>query len=243
MAFRTLSAFLTVVAVAAVLGTFYAVSALSRVPVVFSASQILHATWLDYKRTYLEVGTVRTLDPQREYITTSEGESYSMLRSVWLADKETFDSSWKWTKDNLQHRSGDHLFSWLFGKHESGEYGVLTERGGQHTASDADTDIALSLLFAYGRWQDHQYLGDARVIMNDIWNKEVITIKGVPYLLSDNTQKSSRPVALINREQVSIIIEDPARCRSSLSGREFLRESGGECSVAGRSNGAERHNA
>ena len=195
---RLIGAVLCVTLLGVAVWILYTSSSQSRVPLVFSASQILHATWQDYKRTYLEAGTSRTLDPTRDYITTSEGQSYSMLRSVWLADQETFDASWKWAKDNLQHRNGDHLFSWLFGKNSAGAYGVLTERGGHNSASDADTDIALSLLFAYGRWQDHRYLGDARVIMTDIWNKEVITIAGVPYLLSDNTQKSNRSIAIIN---------------------------------------------
>ena len=39
-----------------------------------------------------------------------------MLRAVWMGDKQTFDQSWTWTKDNLQHKTTDHLFSWLFGK-------------------------------------------------------------------------------------------------------------------------------
>jgi hypothetical protein len=43
---------------------------------------------------------------------------------------------------------------------------------------------------AYSRWQDPQYLGDARNIMRDIWAKEVITVKGIPYLATDSSQKT-----------------------------------------------------
>jgi endo-1,4-beta-D-glucanase Y len=153
-------------------------------PLVFTPSQILNSTWLNYKTEYLEPSTSRTLDKQRDNITTSEGESYTMLRAVWLGDKTTFDNSWTWTKDNLQHKTGDKLFAWLFGKVSGNTYGVLTQKGGNTTASDADTDIALSLVFAYSRWQDKNYLGDARLIINDIWNNDVIVINGTPYLVS-----------------------------------------------------------
>jgi endo-1,4-beta-D-glucanase Y len=159
---------------------------------IYSPAALLQTTWRAYANTNLEQGTSRTLDPARGYITTSEGESYTMLRAVWMADKPTFDASWSWTKDNLQHQKGDHLFSWLFGKRANGTYGVLTEQGGSNSASDADTDIALALLFGYARWQDHSYLGDARVIMNDIWTYDVVVINGTPYLAADDAEATSK---------------------------------------------------
>ena len=170
----------------------------SRSALVFSPSQILAATWIKYKMAYLETGTGRTVDPARNAITTSEGEGYSMLRAVWLGDKQSFDTSWTWTKNNLQHKSGDHLFAWMFGKNPNGTYGVMVSDGGDTSAADADTDIALALLFAYGRWQDHQYIGDARVIMADIWSKEVVMVGGTPYLVADNKEKGSARGVLIN---------------------------------------------
>jgi endo-1,4-beta-D-glucanase Y len=199
MATRLLGYILIIAALLVVAGVLYRNSNKSNVPLVFAPSQILNATWLNYKNQYLEAGTSRTLDTTRQNVTTSEGESYTMLRAVWAGDKPVFDNSWTWTKDNLAHKSGDHLFSWLFGKQQNGVYAVLTAEGGDTTASDADTDIALSLLFAYARWQDHAYLGDARVIMQDIWDKEVITINGTPYLVADNKEKiETGPTALID---------------------------------------------
>jgi endo-1,4-beta-D-glucanase Y len=163
----------------------------SNVPLVFTPDQILNSTWLNYKTEYLEPNTSRTLDKQNDNITTSEGESYTMLRAVWLADKATFDNSWTWTKDNLQHKTGDKLFAWLFGQQSGNTYGILTAKGGNNTASDADTDIALSLVFAYSRWQDPAYLGDARSIITDTWNNDVVTVNGTPYMSADNLEKSS----------------------------------------------------
>ena len=193
MGTKLLGYMLLLAAVLVLLAVWYKNSSLSQIPLVFSPTQILNSTWLNYKTEYLEAGTSRTLDKQRNNITTSEGESYTMLRSVWLGDKTTFDNSWTWTKDNLQHKTGDKLFAWLFGQEpNSTNYGILTAQGGNTTASDADTDIALSLVFAYARWQDPTYLGDARAIISDIWADDVVTVDGVPYMSADNLRKNLR---------------------------------------------------
>jgi endo-1,4-beta-D-glucanase Y len=169
----------------------------SQEPIVFSPPAMLSELWNSYKKEYLEASTGRTLDKQREFITTSEGESYSMLRAVWQDDKSTFDKSLQWSKDNL-HRPGDHLFSWLFGKRSDGTYGILEEKGGQNTASDADSDIALSLLFASSRWGQPSYYYDAKAIINDMWNNEVVTVAGVPYLAANNLEKNSPTSIVVN---------------------------------------------
>ena len=49
--------------------------------------------------------------------------------------------------------------------------GILTSQNGQNTASDADTDIATALAFAYARWQDPTYLTAARAVISDIWTR------------------------------------------------------------------------
>jgi endoglucanase len=161
-----------------------------QVPIVFSPRTMLAGLWHDYTETILEEGTRRTLDADRGYITTSEGQSYTMLRAVWMDDKDTFDTSWKWTNDILK-REEDNLFSWLFGEKSDGTYGVVTEQGGYNTASDADIDIALALLFAYNRWGDRTYFDSAMGIIPDIWEKEVVIIKDRPYLAANNLEKES----------------------------------------------------
>jgi endoglucanase len=170
---------------------------------VFSERGLLEATWHYYKQDYLEPGTLRALDKQRDNITTSEGQSYTLLRAVWMDDKDTFDTAWQWTKDNLR-RPDDNLFSWLFGQRADGSYGILTDQGGENTATDADSDIALALLFASKRWNDDSYFGDAILIIRDIWDKEVLVLNGQPYLLANNVEKTSgRPAALINPSYLS----------------------------------------
>jgi endo-1,4-beta-D-glucanase Y len=185
-------------AVLLLLCVLYVNSTRSTIPLVFSPTQVLNTLWNSYKQEYLEPGTSRTLDKQRANVTTSEGQSYTMLRAVWVGDKKTFDEAWTWTKNNLD-RPDDRLLSWLFGQRPDGSYGVLTAEGGDSTASDADTDIAMALVFAFARWQDPGYLGDARVIIHDIWEKEVIEINGKPYLTANNFEKfSSSTSAIIN---------------------------------------------
>jgi endo-1,4-beta-D-glucanase Y len=196
MSLRTRGILLIVLAFGILAFVAYKNSARRRVPIIFSPRTELISLWEEYKKEYLEPSTYRVLDKQKEFVTTSEGESYAMLRAVWLDDKDTFDKSWKWTEDNLERK--DKLFSWLFGKRTNGTYGVLTERGGQNTATDADTDIALALIFASARWNDASYLDAAKQIIPSIWEQEVVTIKGKPYVVANNVEKTSSGTMVIN---------------------------------------------
>jgi len=163
---------------------------------IFATSHtLLTGTWESYKKEYWEAGTGRTLDKQQNDITTSEGQSYTMLRAVWMSDKSTFDTSWAWTKEQLQR--DDKLFSWRWGKNDDGTYGVLTNVNGQNAASDADTDIALALIMAASRWQQQSYLDEAKAIITSMGENEIVTVAGVPYLASNNLEKqSSQPIVM-----------------------------------------------
>jgi endo-1,4-beta-D-glucanase Y len=163
--------------------------------VIFASHTLLSGTWETYKDEYWEESTGRTLDKQQDDVTTSEGQSYTMLRAVWMSDKPTFDKAWSWTKEQLQRP--DKLFSWRWGKREDATYGVLTSVNGQNAASDADTDIALALLMAASRWQEKGYLEEAKQVIGAIWEYEVVVVKGVPYLASNNLEKqSSQPIIM-----------------------------------------------
>jgi len=178
-------------------GIFYMTSRLRQQSIVFSPKLMLSALWNSYKKEYIEPSSGRTLDRQRNDTTTSEGQSYTMLRAVWQDDKETFDRSWQWTKDNLK-RPDSNLSSWLYGKKPDGSYGILEDQGGQNAATDADTDIAMALLFAGNRWGDQQYTENAKNIIKDIWNNEIVTINGIPYLAANNIEKNSASAVIIN---------------------------------------------
>lgn len=134
-------------------------------------------SWKYYKKTFIS-NDGRVIDPQRASVSTSEGQAYAMMRAVLMKDKEYFDKTYNWAKYNLQHKN-DKLFAWLWGQKNPGEqremeYMIID----QNCASDADAEIAISLVFAYWIWGQGNYLDDALHIINDIWDKETVEIKG-----------------------------------------------------------------
>lgn len=147
----------------------------------FSPYTLLTSSWEDYKRNFIPRDG-RVIDKTQNNITTSEGQSYALLRAVWVDDKDTFDSVWKWTKTNLQH-TDNALFGWKWGQREDKSYGFLPG-GGENAASDADTDIALALIMANKRWSTDEYMPEAKRIIGDIWKYETTTIGTDRYLIA-----------------------------------------------------------
>jgi endo-1,4-beta-D-glucanase Y len=123
----------------------------------------------------------RVIDDQSQ-ITTSEGQSYSMLRAVLTGDKEMFDKVWNWTSTNLQVHPRDKLFAWKYGTY-NGQTRILE----QESATDADLDIAYSLAKAYETWKDEKYLNQAKEIIKDIYLNRVKTYNGQSFLLPFTT--------------------------------------------------------
>lgn len=126
---------------------------------------LLKGAWEHYKTTFIQ-SDGRVIDYTAN-ITTSEGQSYAMLRAFWLRDKVTFDKTYLWAKNNLQIPRGDHLFSWKWGERADHTWGALDKT----SASDADQDIAFALLLAYQEWKEPAYLEDAKLILAEIWNR------------------------------------------------------------------------
>lgn len=146
-------------------------------------------TYNIYKKNFMTKDG-RIVDYDKEGITTSEGQSYMMLRSLIMEDKKTFDLTYKWTKNNLQRE--DYLFAWLWGK-KGLKYEIIDE----NSASDADIDIAFALYLAYEKWQDEKYLKDAKLITNVIWKKETKKI-GNYILLTPGAKQSTEDKNEIN---------------------------------------------
>jgi endoglucanase len=193
---RTIGGVLLIMAVLVAFSVFYYNSPQRQTPLVFSPQFSQQELWRSYKLEYIEPGTGRTLDKQRENITTSEGQSYTMLRAAWQGDKETFDMSWTWTRDILQHKD-DKLFAWRFGEVSQGNYGIDESKGWQNSATDGDTDIALALIFGYSRWRNETYLRDARDILRDLWDKTVVEIDGMKLLAANDLEKFSASDSVI----------------------------------------------
>ena len=133
----------------------------------------LSALWSFYRQTYIRDGRVISLDEQG--VTTSEGQGYAMLRSVWSNDRATFDRVWQWTQQHLQIRH-DKLFAWKWKDR------VLS----LNSATDADTDIALALLLASKRFADSRYERDARAILSSIWDQEMLHLPSGSYVTAGN---------------------------------------------------------
>lgn len=165
-------------------------------PLTRSRTAALTDLWRVYKDIYLQAGSRRTVDLQNGGITTSEGESYTMLRAVWMDDQRTFADSWQWTKDNLQR--DDHRLAWRFGPRPDGSYGIQDRIGGNNSATDADVDTAFALLMAYSRWKQDVYLYDAQPLISAIWTGSVVTVDGGPVLTSDDVQRADPLKVLVN---------------------------------------------
>lgn len=194
--FFSLGSLLIIAAFAIALYVGYINSKQRAVPIVFSDNALLLETYNAYKTNLIEKSSGRTLDKSQNNLTTSEGQSYTMLRSVWMDDQPTFDSSYKFTRDNLQRP--DKLFSWKYGKLADGNYGVLKDTGGYNSAADGDQDIALSLLMAYTRWNDPKYLNAAKPIITSIWQNEVVQIDGKPVLVADDLEQKNSSTVVVN---------------------------------------------
>lgn len=136
---------------------------------------ILQDSWAKYKSTYIKsYGQVVDIEHDT---TTSEGQAYAMLRALSMNDKLTFDGVYSWTKDHMQHRATDKLFSWKWQKINN--IWKLTD---SNTATDADEDIAYALMLASNKWHQDSYSNDAKVIVDDIWTNETDSINGKNYL-------------------------------------------------------------
>jgi cellulose synthase (UDP-forming) len=137
------------------------------------------ALWSFYRFHSIDAGRVVSLD--EDGITTSEGQSYAMLRSVWSDDRETFDAVWAWTKRHLR-REEDGLFSWKW-------KGRVLDR---NAATDADTDVALALLLAARRFEEPDFEREARAIVRAIWEEEVLVDGEACLLTAGNWSKRER---------------------------------------------------
>jgi endoglucanase len=159
----------------------------------YSIYSFLSSSWEKYKDQYIDKDG-RVIDYSQKSITTSEGQSYAMLRSVWTGDRETFDKVWTWTKNNL-NRPSDKLFGWRWGKISEGKYGFSNEND-RNTASDADSDIALALILGSRRWNEKSYLDNAKLILADMWDIQVATAGGKKYLIAGNWAKDNEKIVI-----------------------------------------------
>ena len=153
--------------------------------------ELLQATWDAYKQRFLQADG-RILDPKRGNASTSEGQSYAMLRAAWMDDRDAFAAVWRWTGDNL--RTADGLFAYLWGRRSDGSWGPLS----RDSATDADQDIALALLLAARRWSVGADRDAAASVVRAIWSNEVARAGGRFAVTAGNWATHTSPGPTLN---------------------------------------------
>lgn len=122
----------------------------------------------------------------------SESQSYALLQSFAMGDRETFERVWQWTRAHLQ-RSDSRLFSWKFSYNSADQTMTILDA---NSATDADTDIAYALLRAGTVWNRPDYISAAREIIPDIWDFEVTRVGGRMMVAGGNWASGTDDVAI-----------------------------------------------
>ncbi len=140
----------------------------------------LRASWRQYSRSFV-ARDGRVVDPSPEGdlsdLTTSEGQSYALLRAAWVGDRRSFRRVLRWTTRQLQGGDPEALPAWKWGPREGGSRGVLDAQ----PAADADQLIAYALLIAHARWGREAWRDRALGLLERIWEREVQQVG--PYLV------------------------------------------------------------
>ena len=130
----------------------------------------------------------QVIDPENNDRSTSSLQASAMQRAVDEKDKAAFAGIWAWTRDHFQNRLQDKLLSSSWEKNDAGEY----ELGDSNTTSRGDIDAAAALIQAHALWPKQGYLKDAKAIINDIWNQEVVSLNGQYYLMAFATDQTQQ---------------------------------------------------
>ncbi len=131
----------------------------------------VRATFQEYAGHFVQPDG-RVVDRAGGGITTSEGQSYAMLRAVWVGDRDTFQQTRSWMEANLQAGNSGALPAWKWGQREDGSWGVLDP----NPASDADVIIAYALLLGSKRFDDPSMRTQALALLDALWTSEIVTV-------------------------------------------------------------------
>ena len=106
---------------------------------------------------------------------SAESQAFALLRAVWAGDQAGFNQTWTWTRQNLLNSQG--LLSSLWQNHSVKD---------KNTASNADSYTALALLLAGKRWNNPVLTAEGTKLVKAIWDNEIVTVQGKPYLVAGN---------------------------------------------------------
>ena len=120
--------------------------------------------------------------------TVSEGIGYGMLIAAFQNDAETFNRLWNYSRGYRAYNN-QNLTPWIT---RSFTFDLVDNS----SATDADLDIATSLILMYQKTQNQEYLNDALVIAKAIWDEEIEP--GTYMIMSGNTSmwngKNGKPI-------------------------------------------------
>lgn len=102
--------------------------------------------------------------------TVSEGVGYGMLLALFAGDWDTFNGLWTYNRGFRAYKAVNDLMPWRVGTYS---FEALGSNANNNSATDADLDIAASLVLAYYQTGSVDYLVDAQKIITSIWNYEI----------------------------------------------------------------------
>lgn len=117
----------------------------------------------------------RIADPDRDGMTTSEGQAYAMFFALVADDRTSFEKLRTWTEANLAMGDlGQHLPAWSWGHLPAGGWGAIDP----HSASDADLWLAYDLMQAGKLWDDSKYTQQGNSLLAVIAATEIADLPG-----------------------------------------------------------------
>ncbi|MFA6062476.1 MAG: cellulose synthase complex periplasmic endoglucanase BcsZ [Gallionella sp.] len=125
--------------------------------------------WESFKKNFIDEDGRVVDNNSSDRRTTSEGQAYALFFALVANDRPTFDKLFNWTELNLAE--GDlttRLPAWLWGKRETGEWGVLDD----NSASDADLWLSYTAGEAGRLWTDRRYVAMSSLLAHRILNTE-----------------------------------------------------------------------
>lgn len=115
----------------------------------------------------------------------AESQAYALLRAVWSDDEATFRQVWQWTQRHLINANGLPGMAWR-------DRSFVTAQ----STADASTDMALALLMAGRQWNDLALREDGTRMVQAIWQHEVTTINGEPYISAGDWAVTDKLIAV-----------------------------------------------
>lgn len=135
----------------------------------YSASEVGRVAWeaqsTGYYKDRCSYETSTDSQMKNRACTVSEGIGYGMLIALFQKDWDTYNAIWNYNK-GFRAYYNYALMPWI-------TYSFSYDKIDGSSATDADLDIATSLILASKMTGEGAYLDDAKKIINDIWEKEI----------------------------------------------------------------------